>query len=73
MIFSRKKVTYEEKKHTVLTHLVNMNKQIFQKQNIPFNDYWTGALYATALKDTDDLIIAGQLNSYYERLIKGAI
>ena len=72
-VFMHKHITQEEKRNAIYRHLYEMNiKQLIREQKV-ITDVWKEICYETAAADVRDIVISGNLDNYYNRLIKGIV
>lgn len=67
------KESYKYKRDVIYRHLYEANIKQLIKENKVITDIWKEICIETANADIKDLVISGNLDSYYKRLKVGAV
>ena len=65
--------TCEQKRNVVFNYLYNWNIRTLIKEGKVITDVWKEICRQTASDDVRDLVLSRNLDSYYNRLVRGAI
>lgn len=72
-VFMHKKVTPEEKRNAIYKHLYEMNiNQLVREQKV-ITDVWKEICWDTAAADVRNIVLCGNLENYYKRLMRNAV